>query len=278
MANAYDILGVPNGASEDEIKKAYRKLAAKHHPDRGGNTAKFQEIQSAYDTLTDPVKRQQHDNPNPFGQAGPGHFEFHFGNGPQDIFDQFFHQGFGGRNPFQHAQPRRNKDLRININITLSSTLEDQDKTVSVQTTKGDRFTVDVNIPRGASQGTTIKYQGMGDNFFESLTRGDLYVIVNVIPDDRYQVHGLNLLYPLEVDALDAITGSDYEVSGLDGRIFMVKIPQGCQHGTKFGLAGQGLYQMYSHARGDLVVDVVIKTPNLPADAITAIRNIKQTL
>jgi curved DNA-binding protein CbpA len=86
MANAYETLGVPKGASDEEIKRAYRKLAGQHHPDRGGDTARFQEIQSAYDTLSDPVKRQQHDNPNPFGghgfhQTGPGFHEFHFGGG-----------------------------------------------------------------------------------------------------------------------------------------------------------------------------------------------------
>jgi DnaJ-class molecular chaperone len=109
MANAYETLGVPKGASDEEIKRAYRKLATKHHPDKaGGDTSKFQEIQSAYETLSDPQKRQQHDNPNPFQhhQAGPNgsHFEFHFGGaGPEDIFAQFFNQGFGGH-PFQQRQ------------------------------------------------------------------------------------------------------------------------------------------------------------------------------
>ena len=183
MANAYETLGVPTGASEDEIKKAYRKLASQHHPDKGGDTAKFQEIQNAYETLSDPQKRAQHDNPNPFGhQGGDSHFEFHFGGGdPHDIFQQFFQHGFGGHNPFQQRQqPRRNKDLRINLTINLQETLAEQKKTVSVQTTKGDRFNVDVNIPRGVSNGTTIKYTQMGDNMFDSLTRGDLYVIITV--------------------------------------------------------------------------------------------------
>jgi len=237
MANAYDTLGVPKGASDEEIKRAYRKLAAKHHPDRGGDTAKFQEIQSAYETLSDPQKRAQHDNPFQHHQGPNGsHFEFHFGGaGPEDIFAQFFNQGFGGH-PFQRqSQPRRNKDLRINLQVTLAETLQDQRKSVSVQTTKGERFTVDVNIPRGVGNGTTIKYSQMGDNFFDSLTRGDLYVIINIIADQRFELHGLNLVSNLEINSIEAMTGCDKIIQGIDGREFSIKIPKACQFGTKFG-------------------------------------------
>ena len=95
MADLYETLGVDRDASFDEIKKAYRKLASQHHPDKGGDTAKFQEIQNAYETLTDPNKRAQHDNPFQHHQGPNGsHFEFHFGGaGPEDIFQQFFSQG-----------------------------------------------------------------------------------------------------------------------------------------------------------------------------------------
>jgi curved DNA-binding protein len=281
MANAYEILGVPKGASDEEIKRAYRKMAAQHHPDKqGGNTAKFQEIQSAYETLSDPQKRAQHDNPNPFQHhQGPNgsHFEFHFGGGagPEDIFAQFFNQGFGGHNPFQRQQqPRRNKDLRINLQITLAETLNDIHKSVSVQTTKGERFTVDVNIPRGVGNGTTIKYSQMGDNFFDSLTRGDLYVIINIIADQRFELHGLNLVSNLEINSIEAMTGCDKIIQGIDGREFNVKIPKACQHGTNFGLQGQGLYQMNTDVRGDLIVNVTIKTPTLTDDQLNILRNL----
>jgi curved DNA-binding protein len=280
MANAYETLGVPKGASDEEIKRAYRKLAGQHHPDKGGDTARFQEIQSAYETLSDPVKRQQHDNPNPFGQhgfhqTGPGNFEFHFGGGgPEDIFAQFFNQGFG-HNPFQrHAQPRRNKDLRVQLTISLASTLESQRKTISVQTTKGDRYNVDVDIPRGINNGTTIKYSQMGDNMFDTLTRGDLYVIINVETDNRFELHGINLMCNLEINSIEAMTGTDKIVEGVDGKTFNVKIPQGCQYGTKFGLQGQGLYQMNSNVRGDLIVNVVVKTPLLSELQLNMLRNI----
>ena len=282
MANAYETLGVPKGASDDEIKQAYRKLAAKHHPDRGGDTAKFQEIQSAYETLSDPVKRQQHDNPNPFSQGfhrtGPSNFEFHFdaGNGDvNDIFKQFFNHGFGYGQP--HRQTRKNKDLRINLQVTLASTLNDQSKTVSVQTTKGDRFNVNVTIPRGVGNGTTIKFAQQGDNMFETLARGDLYVIINVISDDRFEIHGVDLLTNLEINSIEAITGVEKEVVGIDERVFLIKVPAGCQYGSKFGLHGQGLYRMNSAVRGDLVVNVIIKTPILSEEQLNILRNLNIT-
>lgn len=280
MANAYETLGVPKGASEAEIKKAYRKLAGQHHPDKGGDTTKFQEIQSAYETLSDPQKRAQHDNPNPFQRqqgSNGSHFEFRFDSGqPHDIFEQFFSQaGGGGHNPFQrHAQPRRNKDLRINLQVTLAETLTAQHKSVSVQTTKGERFTVDVNIPRGINNGTTIKYSHLGDNFFDSLTRGDLYVIINIIADQRFELHGINLVSELEITSIEAMTGCDKLIQGVDGKEFNIKIPKACQYGTKFGLQGQGLYQMNTDVRGDLIVNVTVKTLLLSDDQLNILKNL----
>lgn len=276
MANAYETLGVPKGASEEEIKKAYRRLAAKHHPDRGGDTAKFQEIQGAYETLTDPVKRQQHDNPRSHFDNGNG-FEFHFGHGmdPNDIFAQFFQQaGFAGAGQFHRQQQRRNKDLRINIVVDLASTLADQVKTVSVQTTKHEKFNIDVRIPRGVNNGTTIKYSGQGDNFFESLPRGDLYVIINVLNDEKFEVNGVHLIHNLEITAIEAMIGVEKEVVGLDNTNYLVKIPRGCQYGAKFGLQGKGLYQMNNNYRGDLIVNVVVKIPTLSDEQIQVLKTL----
>lgn len=279
MANAYETLGVPKGAPEDEIKKAYRRLAAKHHPDRGGDTAKFQEIQSAYETLTDPQKRAQHDNPGfgGFDQQGPGGFQFHFGSGmdPNDIFGQFFNQGHGF-NPFQQQrqQQRRNKDLRINLNIDLKSTLNPQTKTVSVQTTKGDRFTVDVQIPKGVSNGTTIKYSRMGDNFFESLTRGDLYVIINIQVDGRFEIYGHNVVTNLTINSVEAMLGVEKEIKGIEDNTFLVKIPPGTQTGSKFGLQGQGLYDPRGTMRGDLIVTLTVHTLTPTPDQMVKLREI----
>jgi DnaJ-class molecular chaperone len=281
MQDLYQILGVNKNATEEEIKQAYRKLAMKHHPDRGGDEKQFQEIKNAYEVLSDPVRRQQHDNPGPFhhhhNNHEHSHFEFHFGGGsPQDIFAQFFNQGFGAH-PFQR-QPRKNKDLRVRLGVDLASTLQSQEKTISVQTTKGDRFTVDVSIPRGIDDGTTIKFSQLGDNFFDTLTRGDLYVIISVNPDPRYEIAGNNLITQVEIDSLQAMLGLETQVTGIDGRVFAIRIPQGCQYGTRLGLQGQGLYQLNSHIRGDLIVDIRIKTPVLNEKQLELLRQLQTTL
>jgi curved DNA-binding protein len=278
MTDAYTTLGVARDATEDEIKKAYRSMASKHHPDKGGDTAKFQEVQSAYETLSDPDKRYVHDNPQQYNHAHHGNnpfheFSFNTGGNPHDIFSQFF--GQRGGNPFQQQpQPRRNKDLRINITITLAETLSNQKKTVSVTTTKQDKFNVDVNIPQGVVNGTTIKYTQLGDNFFESLTRGDLYVIINVMEDRRFEIHGINLVANLEITSIEAMTGTEKEVEGIDGTTFLIKIPVGCQFGNKFGLQGKGLYQMNTQHRGDLIVNTIIKTPTLTEAQIEILKTI----
>ena len=118
----------------------------------------------------------------------------------------------------------------------------------------------------------------MGDNMFDTLTRGDLYVIINVENDNRFEIHGINLVANMEIDSIEAMTGTDKTIQSIDGKEYNVKIPSGCQYGQKFGLQGQGLYQMNSSLRGDLIVNVVIKTPILTDNQLTALRNIKTIL
>lgn len=281
MATAYETLGVSRDATGADIKKAYKQLASKHHPDKGGDTAKFQEVQAAYDTLIDPVKKQQHDNPNPFhGQASNSGFEFHHHNGGDvnSIFETLFRQagnpGSGGFHS-RHQQPRKNKDLRVQLNVLLSSTLVTQKKTIAVHTTKGDIFNVDVDLPRGVPDGATVKYKNLGDNVIESLTRGDLYVIINITNDTSCQVHGINLVSQIEIDSIDAMLGVDKIVKGLIDKEYVVKIPAGCQQNTMFGLKRQGLYQMNSDIVGDFIIEVKIITPILTPEQQEILKTLK---
>jgi curved DNA-binding protein len=250
----------------------------KHHPDRGGDQAQFQQIQEAYSTLSDPGKRQQYDNPQPQG----GGFQFHFNSGDPfaDIFNQF---GFGGVDPFaQHRQQqRRNKDLRIRINLSLRETLVDQQKTISVQTSTGERQTVNVQIPKGVTTGSSIKYPGLGDNMFNTLPRGDLYVTFVIEADPLYHVDGINLIYNLQINVLDAMVGTAADVPSIEGRVFNINIPAGTNHQTKFRIPNQGLYSLdhNGHIRGSLIVNVEITIPQVTTQAqISLIQQLREVL
>ena len=270
----YATLGVAENASPDDIKKAFRSLASKHHPDKGGDTARFQEIQAAYAIVGDEQKRSQYDAE----RRGGGGFRFTVNGRPfegggippgmEDLFAQF---GFGGGHPFggarQQQQPRRNKDLQVRISISLLETLANHTKTISVQTTSGERTTVEVQVPRGVSTGVTVKYPELGDNLFTSLQRGDLYVQFEVQAHPDFEVVGLDLVTPMTINSVEAMVGCEKTVQCLDGTELTIAIPAGTQPMSKFRIYNQGLWQMNQNTRGNLLVNVYIVTPTLTAEA-----------
>ena len=279
----YETLGIGENAGPDEIKRAYRKLASQNHPDKGGDTARFQEIQTAYDTLQDPARREQYDHERRNPHSGMrftvnGHDMSGMPGGMEDLMRQF---GFGfPGSPFgMPQQPRRNKDLRVDIPITLADTLSDQKKTISLQTTNGNRENIEIVIPRGAQSGTQIKYPGLGDNFFNTLPRGDLYVQVSLHPHSPFEIHGLDVVTTLPVDCLTAITGGEATVEGIDGSQFVVNLPQATQPNMVLRIREQGVWQIHGSTRGDLHVKIAITVPRTLSEVqLQTIREIKSTL
>jgi curved DNA-binding protein len=260
----YETLGIPKTSSPEEIKQAYRKAASKNHPDKGGDTVKFQQVEEAYRILSDPQKRSEYDNP--LQQMEPNHFHFDFGGGNlHDIFSQF---GFGPGSPFgRPPQPRRNSDVRTSINLGLRETLIDSLKTLSIKNATNERQNVDIRIPRGITSGTTIKYPGLGDSMFPNLPNGDLLVTVNVLQHPSYQAHGLDLTTNLTIDCFQAILGSEQTVVGLDGKTFLIKTPAGCQPNLKLKISGEGLWGFQNDIKGHLFVKVNVTIPtNLTED------------
>jgi curved DNA-binding protein len=276
----YATLGVSETANQEEIKRAYRKLASQHHPDKGGDTKRFQEIQTAYNTLSDANRRQQYDHE----RTNPGGVRFSFNGNPMggmppemnDIFKNFgFNFNVGG-DPFGRPAQRRNRDIRIEIAIPLVETLEVQNKNVMITTSNGSS-PMQVQIPRGVSDGTQIKYSELGDNLFNTLPRGDLYVIVRVIPQENMYVQNLDLYTKVSVNCLHAITGTEVAVKTVSGKELLLTIPAGTQPKTKFRVAQQGLYQINAEYRGDLYVELEVTIPqNLTADQVDTIRKISQ--
>jgi DnaJ-class molecular chaperone len=279
---------VGENATQDEIKKAYRKLASQHHPDKGGDTAKFQEIEGAYRILSDPAQREQYDHER---RNPGGGFRFNVNGqdmhempgGMEDILRQFGF-GFGGGSPFGHQfrqppQPRKNKDLQVRVPVTLTSILSDQKMTVSVQTTKGTRENVEITIPRGATNGTQIKYPELGDNFFDTLQRGDLYVQVVMQPHPEFELMDLDVYTTKKIDCLTAVVGGDLEVENYDGSKFVVTIAPGTQPDQILRIRNQGIWSLHGSTRGNLLVRIQVSVPrNLSEDQLETIRKIKSTL
>lgn len=269
MSDHYSTLGVGKNATPDEIKRAYRKLASQHHPDKGGDTKKFQEIQTAYDTLSDPNKKAQYDNPSPFGGNGDGSWrDAGFPPGFEDIVGQMF----SGGNPFgfgfRQQQPQRNRTLNMQVGVTLEEALTGKDLLASIQLPSGKDQTVEIKIPKGVQSGTVLRLSGMGDDTFPNLPRGDIHLSVNVLPHEVFERRNDDLVMTLEVDAIKAILGETRTITTLDKKTLELKINPGTQHGQTYAAAGYGMPNMRDpRFVGRLLINVIIKVPTGLTDA-----------
>jgi len=248
----YDILGVDRDATPDTIKRAYRKLASQHHPDKGGDKAKFQEIQSAYDTLSDPAKRQQYDNPA-YG-APPG---FGFRPGNSFDFDSIFNM-FGAQ--FQHPHQQRNQQARMSLWITLRDVAVGGHRTISVGTQQGTHA-VDIEIPLGINDGDTVQYSNVGPGGM------DLLITYRIHPDARFQRQDLNLHCEQTVSVWDMILGGETTIKDIQGQELSLTVPPRTQPGTKFRLRGRGL-KSRNGGSGDILIKLQAHIPESISDEL----------
>ncbi len=271
MADHYTTLGVGKNATQDEIKKAYRRLASQHHPDKGGDTAKFQEIQTAYDVLSDPDKRAQYDNPAP--QFGDGGF-FHQGGMPQGFEDLF--RAFGGmhNSPFGdifgrgRPQPHRNRTLNMQTAITLEEAFSGKDLIATVGLPNGKEQVVEVKIPAGIQDGTTLRLAQMGDDSIPNIPRGDIHLTVNVAPHPKFQRQGDDLVCDLELSCVDAMVGKTIHIETIDRKILELTIKPGTQHGQMLAANGYGMPKMNDNRfKGRYIIVVKIVVPENLSEA-----------
>jgi DnaJ-class molecular chaperone len=262
MKNHYQTLGVEQTASPEEIKRAYRKLAGQHHPDKGGDTRLFQEIQAAYDVLGDANRRAEYDNP----AMGGMHFGAGFGGQPFN-FDTIF-DIFGTR--FQHGgfQQQQRQQARMTLWITLADVARGGKQTVSVGTAQGTQ-TIEIDIPVGLNDGDTVQYSGLAPG------GGDLIIQYRIHAHPGWQRQGPNLILEQQVSIWDCILGAEVNVRDLLQNQLTVTVPPRTQPGTMMRLRGRGLPQRYGPA-GDLFVRVQVAIPeHIDADLLHMIQEKK---
>ena len=284
MINYYDKLGVPENASDKEIKQAFKKLAKEHHPDRGGDTTKFKEANEAYDTLKNSSKRQEYDTIRKYGQniGGQGSgFKFTTGGFGEDVFEEFF-SGFGlnsqGGNPFRqtyHTRPKVNRSINVRMSISIKEAMNNLEKTISYKLPSGKEELATVKLPAGVQHGVTFKYKGMGDNTNKSLPRGDLLVQMSVLDSDGYTRQGNDLYTDKTIDCFQAIRGLELKLKTLLDTIIKVKIPPGTQPGTLIVCRGQGMsIHKTLNIRGNLYVKINVIIPELSQTDLKKIKNL----
>ena len=267
----YEVLGVSKGASDDEIKKAFRKLAIKYHPDKNpGNKEaeeKFKEANEAYSVLSDKTKRSRYDQfghagvggdggGNPFGGGFGGFggngqsFNFDFGGGG---FEDLINAMFGGGG-FRAA--RRGRDYRTSITIDFEEAIFGVTKTISVENEQ-----IKLKIPAGIYDGQSIRLGGKGGEAPSADgQRGDLYVEVRVRAHKTLTREGELILSEITIPMTDAVLGTEVEVETVDGKITM-KVPAGTQPGTNFKLSGHGAPRLGTDQRGPHIVTINVEIP-----------------
>jgi len=285
----YEILGVGRGASQEEIRKAYKKLAKEYHPDVAFNKVeaekRFKEINEAYHILSDPEKRRMYDQ---FGHAGASYQQgggpfggqnagswgpftwtystsgkdtgFDFGDftDPFDIFEEVFgFRGFSGS-----RRPKKGKNLYYSLGISFSESVHGVEKKVNI-----NGRSLDIKIPAGIYNEAEMKFEGYGEKGPDNLPNGDLFITIKVTPHEKLVRRGDDILSVEEVDFVTAILGGSIDVDIVDtGSMtgvskIALKIPPSTQYGTQFRLRGKGMQRLRGFGRGDHFIQVKVVVP-----------------
>ena len=265
----YEVLGVDRNVSQSDLKKAFKRLAIKYHPDKNpGNKEaedKFKEAAEAYEILSDPSKRTTYDQfghqgvNSSFGQSGFRNVDINdiFNNifGGDEIFGDIFGDIFGGG---MRRGPRRRRNIQMSLDLSLEDAVFGKSIEITLPNT---RKKVSVNIPAGVDTGNKIRPSGEGEPSQYGGDNGDLFIVVNVLSHEFFEREA-NHLYceiPLRID--QAILGDEIEVPTLTKKV-LLKIPPETQTGKVFKLRDLGAGSLHGNSKGDLFIRVVVETPS----------------
>jgi len=287
MKNYYDILGVSEDASNEQIKKAFKDIAKKEHPDRGGDETVFKEANEAYDTLKNSQKRHDYDTMRKFGGPRQGGGEHPFFN--EEIFGDFFSgfgnggdMDFGGRfnftpqgRSFKSNRQRGNRNVQVRMAISIKEAMMNNEKTINYKLPSGREEFATVKIPAGVQNGVTFKFAGMGDDSIRNQPRGDLMVVMSVLDSDGYTRKGNDLYTDKTIDCFQAVRGHEFNLRTLEDKIMKVKVPAGTQPNTLLAVKGQGMpVHKTLNIKGNLYVKIHILIPQLSAQDLKKIKDL----
>ena len=254
----YETLGVTHDSNATEIKKAYKKLASKHHPDKGGDEAQFKIVQQAYETLSDPQKKQQYDNPSPFGNFEQG------GNPFEDIFGDIFGRG--------QRQPQANPDGVVDLTITLHQAYHGAD--LVINTNQGS---VNFTVAPGTASGSKFRLIGKGPARFKQLPPGNLIVRLHIDCPANWGTDRNSLFTRLNIDSLDAMTGITHIIEHVNGKKYNLNVPRGVNSGERLKMSNLGM-PSGNGPTGDLYVEVSVYTANITNESdIETLNRMKPT-
>ena len=243
----YKTLGIERGATEDDVKRAYRKLASIHHPDKGGDTAKFQEIQAAYEAITS-------------GKADQPQ-----GGGFNDLHEMFnMGRRAGARSwTFNTGWDDNVKNPDVNISIPCSLKEAHTGFTKTIEFTLPDKTSkrLSVTFPPGCNRDIKIRYSGEGGQLVQNLPASDLYVKLDISNDSTWILNGKDLYIDIVISVWQAMCGATAKIIDIDETEIEITIPPGTQHGTQLRLRNRGFNIRGSTARGNGYVNVRVKIP-----------------
>ena len=246
MKDYYSILGVAKGASQEDIQKAFRKLAHQYHPDKqGGDVNKFKEVNEAYQVLSDQQKRAQYDagiDPRAAG-GGMGGFEdfdfgnieFNFGGGGMGGFAETISQMFRGA-------MNRGTDVQIDVTISFEESVFGTTQRITVPYRRKVSETIEMQIPAGIESGSRLRYAGHGEPSKDGRSSpGDLFVQVLVQRHQRFERRGGDIVCPLEITPSEAVLGVTKEIQDVRGNTLAVTVPEMSREGTHIVFQGRGV-------------------------------------